>query len=110
MGSIYSSIDLLVISSLTEGIPLVVLEAMHQGIPVVSTRVGGIPEVVEDGIDGILVELGDPHALARAIESLILDDNKYAEISKNALVKIRGKFNQSAWIKKTEQIYHNVLR
>ena len=59
MNSIYSSIDFLVISSLTEGIPLVVLEAMHQGIPVVSTRVGGIPEVIENGINGILVEPGD---------------------------------------------------
>ena len=50
---------------------------MHQGIPVVSTRVGGIPEVIENGINGILVEPGDSHALSRAIESLILDDNKY---------------------------------
>ena len=109
MGSIYSSIDLLVISSLTEGIPLVVLEAMHQGIPVVSTRVGGIPEVIENGVDGILVEPGDSHALSRAIESLVLDDNKYVEISRNGRDRIARSFNRSVWVKEMETIYKNVL-
>jgi glycosyltransferase involved in cell wall biosynthesis len=110
MGSIYSSIDLLVISSLTEGIPLVVLEAMQHGIPVVSTRVGGIPEVIENGVDGILVEPGDSHGLSQAIDSLILDDNKYVEISRNGRDRIARSFNRSAWIQEMEKIYHDVLR
>lgn len=110
MGPIYSSLDVLVISSITEGLPLVVLEAMKHGIPVVSTRVGGIPEVIDDGVDGILVEPREADALFRAIESVILDDKKYAKISRNAVTKIREKFNQSAWIRKIEQIYHDVLQ
>ena len=110
MGSIYRSLDLLVISSLTEGIPLVVLEAMQQGIPVVSTRVGGIPEVIEDGVNGILVEPGDPHALSRAIVSLVLDDNKYVEISRNGRDRIARSFNRSVWTQEMEKIYHDVLR
>ena len=110
MGSIYSSINFLVISSLTEGIPLVVLEAMHQGIPVVSTRVGGIPEVIENGVNGILVEPGDHHALSRAIESLILDDNKYVQIAQTGKDRIAQSFNRSVWTQEMEKIYHDVLR
>jgi glycosyltransferase involved in cell wall biosynthesis len=110
MNSIYSSINFLVISSLTEGIPLVVLEAMHQGIPVVSTRVGGIPEVIENGVNGILVEPGDHHALSRAIESLILDDNKYVQIAQTGKDRIAQSFNRSVWTQEMEKIYHDVLR
>ena len=110
MDGIYRSLDLLVISSTTEGIPLVVLEAMKHGIPVVSTRVGGIPEVIEDGVDGMLVESRDPQALSEAIEILLLDNNRYHEISRKARNKIVTHFNQSIWIEKIEKIYSNLLR
>lgn len=109
MVPIYRELDLLVISSLTEGIPLVVLEAMQHGIPVVSTRVGGIPEVIEDGTNGILVEPGEPRALAGAIESLILDDNTYTRIAQKGKERIAESFNRSVWAKQVETIYHNVL-
>ncbi len=63
--------DVVVLPSLSEGMPLVALEAMALGRPVVATCVGGIPEVVEDGVTGILVEPRDPQALASAILRLV---------------------------------------
>ncbi len=56
-----------VLASEHEGLPLAVMEALALGVPVVATRVGGIPELVEDGTSGLLVPPGDPAALADAI-------------------------------------------
>jgi glycosyltransferase involved in cell wall biosynthesis len=73
MDTVYPAVDLLVLPSLSEGLPMVALEAMARGIPVVATRVGGVPEVVEDGHSGMLVPSADPRALARAVITLLLD-------------------------------------
>jgi glycosyltransferase involved in cell wall biosynthesis len=63
---LYREFDVFVLSSLSEGLPLVLLESMAAGLPVVSTRVGGIPDVVTDNI-GFLCEPDDPHSLADAM-------------------------------------------
>jgi len=69
----YEAADLLVVPSKSEGIPNVVLEAMLFGVPVVSTRVGGIPEIIRDRWNGVLVPPEDPPELARAIVEVITD-------------------------------------
>ena len=109
MDRIYNLLDLLVISSSTEGIPLVMLEAMKYSIPVVSTKVGGIPEVIENGIDGILVDSQNSTHLHNAIEDLIINKNKYVEVSRNARKKIAKDFNRSDWIREIEKIYINLF-
>ena len=57
-----------------EGIPVALMEAMASGVPVVATRLSGIPELVEDGVTGLLVEPHDPEGLAAALERLLADD------------------------------------
>jgi len=77
-----SKSDLFVLSSLYEGIPLTVLEAYSAGLPVVATNVGGIPDIVTDGENGILVELNNEEKLSSALIKLKNDKKLYEEMSK----------------------------
>lgn len=70
--------DVFILSSKREGFPMSILEAMASGLPVIATKVGGIPEVIQDGKNGILVPSQDPASLANAI-CRVLDDSKYAK-------------------------------
>lgn len=67
------ALDVFALPSRAEGMPTAILEAMVCGLPVVATRVGSVPELVEDGVTGILVPAGDPDALARAVRRLVAD-------------------------------------
>jgi glycosyltransferase involved in cell wall biosynthesis len=62
--------DVFVLSSDSEGIPMAILEAMAAALPVVATRVGGVPDTVQDGVTGLLVDKGDAAALAAALAQL----------------------------------------
>src|SRR4030095_10611604 len=65
--------DLVILPSVAEAFGLAITEALYIGTPVVATRVGGIPEIVDDGVDGVLVPPGDSVALADAIADLLND-------------------------------------
>ena len=70
MRAFYRTLDVLIMPSRHEGVPYALLEAMGQGLPVLASRVGGIPEVVSDGHDGVLVQAGSSAALAEALTRL----------------------------------------
>jgi colanic acid/amylovoran biosynthesis glycosyltransferase len=79
-----------------EGIPVALMEAMAAGVPVVATRLSGIPELVQDGVTGLLVEPHDPEALVGALERLLADDALAAELSANARALVERSFSLTA--------------
>jgi glycosyltransferase involved in cell wall biosynthesis len=81
---LYQNATAFVLPSHYEGLPTVLLEAMACGTPAVSTTVGGCPEVIEDGVDGLLVQPGDPPALSEAIGRLVADPDLRARMGANA--------------------------
>lgn len=76
-----------------DGLPVVLMEAMAVGLPVISTRVSGIPELIEDGVSGLLVPQRDPGALADALVRLIGDAKLRAKLASGARSRIEQKFN-----------------
>ncbi|MFH0958181.1 MAG: glycosyltransferase family 4 protein [Pseudomonadota bacterium] len=73
-----SSLDVFVLPSVTEGCPNILMEALAAGVPCVATAVGAVPELIEDGISGLIVQPGDSSGLAQAVDK-ILGDNKLAK-------------------------------
>jgi glycosyltransferase involved in cell wall biosynthesis len=85
--------DLFVMPSLSEGLPMALIEAMAAGLPVVATRVGGIPEVVEDGHSGHLVAPEDPGALADGISLLMGDSRLRARLAQAGMLRAKEHFS-----------------
>src|SRR5581483_6132281 len=73
--SLFSTADVFALASFAEGIPVVLMEAMAMTVPCISTRITGIPELIRDGIDGLLVTPADAAELASAIGRLMDDAN-----------------------------------
>lgn len=83
-----------------EGIPVALMEALAHGRPCVSTRVSGIPELVQDGVNGLLVEPGDPAALARAMRSLLEDPERARAMGERGRETVTRDFELSACVAK----------
>lgn len=96
------------LSSIREGQPLALLEAMASGLPIVATRVGGIPETIASGSEGLLVEPGDPPGLARAVEALLLDEGRRRELGLNAHKRCARDFSIQAVCDRYLQVYESV--
>jgi glycosyltransferase involved in cell wall biosynthesis len=105
-----AKIDALVLPSLFgEGLPMVVLEAMAAAVPVIASRVEGAPEAVVDGQNGLLVEPGDPAALAAAIENLVRVDLNYGTLSRNAQERHSQLFSAEIMARSVADVYDRVL-
>lgn len=89
----YRRSDLFVLPSLSEGIPLVLMEAMAMKLPVVATRITGIPELVTEGVDGLLTEPEDGVALSDAMETLLADHETRHRMGNAARSKVELEFN-----------------
>jgi glycosyltransferase involved in cell wall biosynthesis len=101
--------DIFVMSSETEGLGTSILDAMACGKPVVGTKTGGIPEVVEDGVTGFLVEPRDPRALARAITTLLQDESLRTRMGAAGLARLREHFTVDRMVGETLGVYEQVL-
>ena len=107
--NLLSASDVFVLCSKKEGLPISVIEAMLSGLPVVATRVGGLPELVEDGHTGFLVPPGDPEAVARAIRSLAEDQALRSNMGRRAREKALREFSMSRMGDETASVYQAVL-
>lgn len=101
--------DLALYTSESESFCLSILEAMFFGCPSVATNVGGIPEVVEDGLTGLLVPSGDSESIAKALNDLIADAEKRKRLGENARIEASKRFSSDAIIHRYEELYRHLL-
>ena len=102
--------DIGLYTSETESFCLSILEAMCFGCPSVSTRVGGIPEVVEDNQSGLLIPFGDVAALASALEGLIDDKARRSALGRAAQARARERFSAEVIVPRYEALYRRLCR
>jgi len=98
-----------VLPSYTEGLPMGILEAMSAGLPIVSTRVGGIPDVIEDGVDGLLITPGDITALAEAIKRLLRDPSLRSSMGNAGRRKVEERYTPEKVLLLIEALYEELF-
>ncbi len=101
--------SVLVCSSRSEGFPSTVLEAMALGVPVVASSVGGVGELIEHGVDGLLFESGDQAGLASMLETLLSDGELRARIGERAKKKVREKYRFDDTVSQTQDLYTRLM-
>jgi len=109
MPAFYRGLDVFVLPSFSEGLPLVVLEAMAAGLPVVATTVGGTPEAMRDGVDGLLVPPGDADALAGAIGRLAADAPLRQQMGEAGRRRVVEHFNLERVAREVGEVYERAL-
>jgi len=109
MPQLYSNSSIFILPSMIENCPFSLLEAMSSGVAVIASNVGGIPEIIDDGIDGILIEPGNPELLAEEILFLLRNETKRKELSVNARIKILKNFTSKIMSEKIEKVYEKLL-
>ena len=107
--AVMGSLDVLVVPSLTEGSPLVTLEAMSAGIPIIASAVGGIPDQVLHGRDGLLVPPGDPGAIAEALISLLRDSARARRLGEAGRRRAASLYSHETMVQQIEAVYREVL-
>ena len=108
IAELFSISDLKLLLSEKESFGLVLLEAMACGVPGIGTNIGGIPEVIEHGTNGYLVELGDVDAVAQYAIELLSDEDKLTQFRMNALDTVQTKFKSEKIIEQYEKIYEKL--
>jgi glycosyltransferase involved in cell wall biosynthesis len=105
---VMAACDVFVLASLYEGLGVAVMEALALGLPVVATAVGGVPEVVQHGREGLLVPPGRPHTLASALMSLLTDAERRRRMSE-AAARRGGELSIDSAVRRTQAVYHELV-
>ncbi|MBI5140229.1 MAG: glycosyltransferase family 4 protein [Candidatus Vogelbacteria bacterium] len=102
--------DIFMLSSVKEGLPYSILEAGLARLPVIATNVGGIPEIIEDGVSGILVPPKDSDAIKGALKKLLDNPELGKTLGKNLEKVVKQKFSTDEMTEKTEKLYGETIR
>jgi len=105
----YEAIDVLLLPSVNEGTPVSVIEALAAGRPAVATRVGGVPDVVRDGVDGHLVEVGDASTLGERLAELARDPSRRKEMGKEGRARVIERYAVSRLVDDIDALYRELL-
>jgi glycosyltransferase involved in cell wall biosynthesis len=106
---LYEAMDLFVLSSLREGLPNVLLEAMAMEVPVVATEIAGIPRVIKDGVNGLLVPAGNQAALVDAMKRSLVSDELRLHMAAAARRTIEERYSFAVRMQKIVAIYDALL-
>lgn len=106
----YQQADLVVLASFSEGVPVVLMEAMARGLPVAATRVGGVAELVRDGLSGLLVAPGDPKGLASAMQRILADPEWAEALGQEGAQRVRKEFNTDASARQIAELFQGTQR
>lgn len=101
--------DVFVLPSLKEGFPYAILEAMSVGLPIVATRVGGIPEAIENGVSGLLVDPARSQPLASAISRLLDDTSLADQFGTRTREIVRSRFSLQVMARNMKNLYNEIL-
>jgi glycosyltransferase involved in cell wall biosynthesis len=107
--AVYDALDLFVLSSLREGQPNVVLEALAMEVPVVATRVAGLPRLIQDGENGVLVEPGSVENLTEGMSKLLGDTGTCTRLAKAGRKTVLDHYDFAARMQKIRAIYDGLM-
>lgn len=105
---IYAQASVAVLDSKSEGLPLSLVEAISAGVPCIGSNKGGIPEIIEDGVNGCLVDYGNTSQLVDSLEKL-MDDNVWRSYSTSAKVKFENDFSAGKMEERYRRLYLDQL-
>ncbi len=105
----YDAFDALLLPSANEGTPVSVIEALAAGRPVVATRVGGVPDVVRDGVDGFLAGVGDAEVLARRLAELAADPELRERMGASGRERVLRRYAVERLVEDTDRLYRSLL-
>ncbi len=102
--------DLFLLPSELESLGLAALEAMSCGVPVIASRVGGLPEVVEDGVSGLLYSVGDVEGMAQGALQVLTDEALHRRMAQAARQRVLNHFDAPCIVPQYEALYEDLLQ
>ena len=109
MAGFYGAIDALVLPSANEGTPVSVIEALAARRPTVATRVGGVPDVIRDDVDGFLVDLGDANAISDHLADLARNPGRRAEMGAQGRSRVLERYAVRRLVDDVDGLYRSLL-
>jgi glycosyltransferase involved in cell wall biosynthesis len=109
VASVLADVDVVGLTSRNEGTPVALIEALAAATPVVATRVGGVPDVVDDHVTGLLVPPGDPRALSRALAQLLADPQMRRRFGTEGRARMVARFSATRLLHDIGDLYRELL-